>query len=97
MASVTGVTATPATINPGDTSDLAVAVDNSGATVNVTVTLNGSTASAQLNIGAEVLTFSVDPSQATAQNVVFASVDDASAGSLAVGADGASFVFTANP
>lgn len=94
MGSISSVTANPSTVAPGGTSKIVPSVAGNPATdrtVNVTVSLDGSSGSAQIDLhsDAEALTFSVTPADEGKPGVVFGKTD---VGSLTVGSDGQSFV-----
>lgn len=93
MASVTAVAATPATIaTSGGTSTIVPTITDPDKIATVTVSVDGASGTAQVDLH-ENLTFSVNVADIGKPGYVVAAVDQG--GSLAVGADGASFVFTA--
>lgn len=94
MASIQSVAASPSTVaKGGGTSDIAVTVENPQTTATVTIQLDGQTGTATLELQ-ENLVFSVTAADADKPGHVVATVDQG--GTLAVGADGKSFVFTAS-
>lgn len=93
MASITAVTASPTSVAKGGTSRVVPSITNTDRTVTVTVGLDGSTGTAPITIR-ESLTWSANPSDAGKPGFVVATVDQG--GTLAVGADGVSFTFTAS-
>jgi hypothetical protein len=93
LATLASVTATPTTVAPGGTSRIVPIVTNQTSTANITLDLDGSTLPLQITVQ-EPLTFSVNAVDQGKPGVVVATVDQG--GTLAVGPDGQSFVFTAS-
>lgn len=94
MASVTAVVASPTMIAAGGgTSTITPTISDPDVVATVTVSVDGSSGTAQVNLH-EGLVFSVDPADIGNRGHVVATVDQG--GSLAIGSDGASFVFTAS-
>jgi hypothetical protein len=94
MGAISAVTANPSTVAPGGTSKIVPTVTGTPATdktVSVTVSLDGSTGSAQIDLhsDAEKLTYSVNSADKGKPGFVVAQTD---VGTLSVGSDGASFV-----
>lgn len=93
MASVTSVSAAPATIaTSGGTSTLTPVIADPDKTATVTVQVDGAAGTAVVDLH-ENLTFSVDVADIGKPGHVVATVDQG--GAVAVGPDGVSFVFTA--
>jgi hypothetical protein len=93
-ASVTSVSASPATVAPGGaTSTITPAIANPDQTAAVSVAVDGSTGSASVVLH-EGLTFTVDQTKLGVKGYVVATLSPASAGTLAVAANGTSFTFT---
>lgn len=94
MASITSVSASPANIaTAGGTSTLTAVIADPDKTATVTISVDGSSGTAQIGLH-ENLSYSVNVADLGKPGVVVAQVDQG--GTVAVGADGASFVFTAS-
>lgn len=94
MASVTSVSASPATIaTSGGTSAITPVISDPDRTATVTIQVDNTTGTAVVDLH-ENLTFSVNVADIGKPGCVVATVDQG--GSLAVGPDGVSFVFTAS-
>lgn len=93
MASITSASASPATIaTSGGTTTITPVVADPDKVATVTVQVDNTSGTATVDLH-ENLTFSVNVADIGKPGYVVATVDQG--GSLAVGADGASFVFTA--
>lgn len=93
MASITSVSATPTTITQsGGTAVITPVISNPDKTATVTFTVDNQTATLPLTLH-ETLVYSVDPADIDKSGHVVAVVDVG--GTLTVGQDGVSFVFTA--
>jgi len=93
MASITSVSASPLNVaTSGGTSTVSPVISDPDKVATVTVQVDNTTGSATVNLH-ENLTFSVNVADVGKPGFVVATVDQG--GSLAVGSDGASFVFTA--
>lgn len=93
MASITSVSASPATIaTSGGTATISPVISDPDKTATVTIQVDNTSGTAVVDLH-ENLTFSVNVADIGKPGYVVASVDQG--GSLAVGADGVSFVFTA--
>lgn len=92
MASVTSVAASPANIaTSGGTSTITPTITDPDKVATVTVQVDNTAGQATVNLH-ENLTFSVNVADIGKPGCVVATVDQG--GSLVVGADGASFIFT---
>lgn len=94
MASVTSVSASPTTIaTSGGQSTISPVISDPDKTATITIQVDNTTGTAVVDLH-ENLTFSVNVADIGKPGHVVATVDQG--GSLAVGADGASFIFTAS-
>jgi hypothetical protein len=90
MATISTPTATPASLNTGQTAHVrAVVTPDAAKTATVTITVDGQTGTARIPIGSEPLTFSLNPADAATKGCVVATM--VGAGALAAP------TLTANP
>ena len=93
MASVTGVSANPTTVNAhGGTSTITPTISDPSSTATITVSVDGTSVPLSLTIG-EQLSYSVNPADVGTPGIVVATVSPTSAGTLTV--NGTNFTFTA--
>lgn len=93
MASVTSVTAEPTAIARAGTSTITPKISDPSTIATVTVTVDGATGSAPVEIH-ETLVYSVNPEDKTKAGHVVATVSEG--GTIAVAASGTAFTFTAS-
>lgn len=93
MASIASLSASPVTVaTSGGTSKIVPVISDPDKVATVTVSVDGASGTTQVDLH-EGLTYSVNPADIGKLGYVVATVDQG--GTLAVGSDGASFVFTA--
>lgn len=94
MASVTAVSANPTTVNSGGgTSAITPTISDPSTTATVTVSVDGTSVPLSITV-TEQLTYSVNPADVGKPGLVVATVDQG--GTLTLGSNGTSFVFTAS-
>jgi hypothetical protein len=98
MASVTSVTATPTTVTPhgGQATIVPTVVDPSQTFTGIVYDDAGGSASVTVTVEAENLTYSVDATKKGVTGYIVAVLSTGAPATIAVGADGASFVATAS-